>query len=81
MSEGVLAAVLIVAIVVGAACFTVRHLKKTAGRIAVVLGALAVLIGALVPLVKILVESPTPASGQVVAPAVPPEGTGSGGTR
>lgn len=71
MSEGILAAVLIIAIVVAAACYAIRHLNKTAGRIAVVIGALAVLVGALVPVVKILVESPSPTPAQVVAPSVP----------
>jgi hypothetical protein len=87
VSEGILAAVLIVAIVVGAACFAIRHLNKTAGRIAVVIGALAALVAALHPVVKTLVE-PVPApSYQVVAPAPgpaanqvpPPGGTGLGG--
>ncbi|MFI6144836.1 hypothetical protein [Streptomyces sp. NPDC051109] len=86
MSEGILAAVLIVAIVVGAACFTIRHLDKTAGRIAVVIGSLAALVAALAPVVKILVESPSPAPAQVVAPVAPaapgqglPQATGLGG--
>jgi hypothetical protein len=86
VSEGILAAVLIVAIVVGAACYAIRHLNKTAGRIAVVIGALAVLVGALVPVVKVLVESPPLTPAQVVAPSVPagPDQGGAGlggGTR
>ncbi|MFE7365928.1 hypothetical protein [[Kitasatospora] papulosa] len=72
MSEGIFAAVLIVAIVVGAACYAIRHLSKTVGRVSVVIASLAVLVGALVPVIKILVEPPAPgAGGQVVAPAVP----------
>lgn len=86
VSEGILAAVLIVAIVVGAACYAVRHLNKTAGRIAAVISAMAFLVAALVPVVKILVESP-PVPAPVVAPAVPAEphqaqpqtGAGTGG--
>ncbi|MFG2296438.1 hypothetical protein [Streptomyces sp. NPDC048603] len=82
MSEGILAAVVIVAIVIGAACFAIRHLNKTAGRIAVVIGSLAVLVGALVPVVRILVEAP-PAQqpAQVVAPAHPnPPGPATAGS-
>ncbi|MFB6561802.1 hypothetical protein ACFCYH_23485 [Streptomyces sp. NPDC056400] len=71
---------MIVAIVVGAACFAIRHLNKTAGRIAVVIAALAALVAALVPVVRILVESPSPAPAQVVAPAVPNQGVPQGGT-
>ncbi|MFJ8017114.1 hypothetical protein [Streptomyces sp. NPDC096339] len=78
--SGILAAVLIVAIVVGAACFAIHYLNKAAGRIAVVITALAVLVGALVPVVKILAESPSPASGQIVAPAVPNPGLPQAGT-
>lgn len=87
MSEGTLAAVLIVAIVVGAACFAIRHLNTTSGRIAVVIGALTALVVALHPVIQTLVE-PTPApSYQVVAPApgaaanqgLPPGGTPVGG--
>lgn len=79
MSEEILAAVVIFAIVMVAACFVVRHLKKTAGRIAVVIGALALLVGALVPVIKVLVEPQSPPAGQVVAPAVPPAGAGTTG--
>ncbi|MFG2284423.1 hypothetical protein ACGFNQ_37760 [Streptomyces asoensis] len=81
MSEGILAAVLIVAIVVGAACYAIRRLDKTAGRIAVVISALAVLVGALVPVVKILVEPPSSIPAQVVAPAGSDQaGAGLGGS-
>lgn len=88
MSEGILAAVLIVAIVIGAACYAVRHLSKTVGRASVVIGSLAVLVGALVPVIKVVVEPSAPGvGGQVVAPAVPAtsnqgllqSGTGLGG--
>ncbi|MFD3511203.1 hypothetical protein [Nocardia sp. NPDC058666] len=72
MSEGILATVLIVAIVIGAACYAIRHLKKTAGRVSVVIAALALLVGALVPVVKILVETPAATPLQVVAPAPGP---------
>ncbi|MFF9527639.1 hypothetical protein ACF1DV_37595 [Streptomyces achromogenes] len=83
VSEGILAAVLIVAIVVGAACYAIRYLNKTAGRIAVVISALAALVAALMPVVKILVESPSSAPVQVVAPSGPHQapqvGSGLGG--
>ncbi|MFB8413966.1 hypothetical protein ACFVDU_21600 [Streptomyces albidoflavus] len=86
VSEGILAAVLIVAIVVGAACYAIRHSSRAVGRVSVVIGALAVLVAALVPVVKILVEpSAAGAGGQVVAPAGPavsnqdPAATGAGG--
>jgi hypothetical protein len=79
VSEGILAAVLIFGIGMVAACFVVRHLKKTSGRVAVVISALAILVGALVPVIKILVESPAPTSGQVVAPAVPAAEVGTAG--
>ncbi|WP_127469687.1 hypothetical protein [Streptomyces sp. B27] len=74
MSEGILAAVLIFAIVLAAACFAIRHLSTTPARIGVVLAALAVLVGALVPVVRLLTEPQQyPAQPQVIAPAAPPQ--------
>ncbi|MFB6521021.1 hypothetical protein [Streptomyces sp. NPDC056401] len=73
MSEGILATVAIFALVVGAACYAIRHLNKTAGRIAVVIASLAALVAALAPIVKILVEAPSSTPAQVVAPAPPAE--------
>ncbi|WP_331734800.1 hypothetical protein [Streptomyces sp. NBC_00887] len=69
MSEGILAAVLIFAIVVAAACYAILHLKNNPARVGAVIVALAVLVGALVPVVRLLTEPSPPAPTQVIAPA------------
>lgn len=74
MSEGILATVLIVAIVTGAACYAIRRLDKKAGRIAAVIIALSILVAALVPVIKILVEGPPP-------PPLPAAASGAGPAR
>ncbi|MFK0101849.1 hypothetical protein [Streptomyces sp. NPDC091040] len=79
MSEGKLAAVLIFAIVLAAACYAIRHLNTTPARVGAVIVALATLVAAMVPVVQLLNEQAPPTSPQVVAPA-PSSGLPEAGT-